>query len=115
MPWSSITAIKVTELSEQSRIVLIQARKGLPGYKRLSSVLYEGSLKPGVLLTSALSNFEQVLQRVVLEVSRQGDPSAPANTPILQSEARSELLLLSFRSSAAIDKLVEESRADAAR
>jgi len=112
VPWSAITAIKVTELSEQSQIVLIQARKGLPGHKRLSSLLYEGSLKPGVLLTSALSNFEQVLQRVVLEVSRQADPSAPTNTPILQSDTRSDLLLFSFRSSAAIDQLVAESRVD---
>jgi hypothetical protein len=110
VPWAAISAIKVTELSDQSRIVLIQARRGLPGAKRLSSAIYEGSLAPGVLVTSALSNFEQVLQRVVLEVSR-GSGTA-GETPQLQSEARSDLLLLSFRSSAAIDQLVAESRED---
>jgi hypothetical protein len=114
VPWSAITGIKVTELSEETRIVLIQARKGLPGAKRLSSLLYEGSLAPGVLVTSALANFEQVLQRVVLEVSRQTEAGVPADTPILQSDARSNLLLLSFRSSAAIDLLVAEGRADEA-
>jgi hypothetical protein len=111
VPWAAISAIKVTELSEQSRIVLIQARRGLPGAKRLSSAIYEGSLTPGVLVTSALSNFEQVLQRVVLEVSRQTG-GTPDDTPLLQSDARSNLLLLSFRSSAAIDQLVAESRED---
>ena len=112
VPWKAISAIKVTELSEQSRIVLIQARRGLAGSKRLSSLIYEGSLVPGVLVTSALGNFEQVLQRVVLEVSRQTEGGAQADQPILQSAARSNLLLLSFRSSAAIDTLVAEARTD---
>ncbi|HEX9369463.1 MAG TPA: hypothetical protein VF897_00580, partial [Roseiflexaceae bacterium] len=114
VPWRSIAAIKVTELSEQSRIVLIQTTGGLPISKWLSSLLYEGGLAPGVLVTSALANFEAVLQRVVLEVTRQSEQAAPTDRPILQSDARSNLLLLSFRSSAALDKLVEESRADEA-
>lgn len=112
VPWASIASIKVTELSEELRIVLIQASRGLPSSKRLSSLIYEGGLRPGVLVTSALSNFEAVLQRVVLEVTRHSEQAAPAEKPILQSDARSNLLLLSFRSSAALDKLVAESRAD---
>lgn len=110
VPWNAIKAIKVTEFSEQSRVVLIQASRGLASSKRLSSLLYEGSATPGVLLTSALANFEQVLQRVVLEVTRQSEGQPQANQPILQSDARSRLLLLSFRSSATIDQLVAEAR-----
>ena len=69
-----------------------------PASSRLSSLIYEGSLMPGVLVTSAITNFEQVLQRVVLEVSRyQSERGAPADKPIFQSDARSNLLLLSFR------------------
>jgi hypothetical protein len=112
VPWSAISAIKVTELSDETRIVLIQAARGLPSAKRLSSMIYDGSLRPGVLVTSALSNFEQVLQRAVLEVTRQTETAAPSGRAILQSEARSNLLLLSFRSSTALDKIVAEARAD---
>ncbi|HEU5100390.1 MAG TPA: hypothetical protein VFU22_15285 [Roseiflexaceae bacterium] len=112
VPWSSISAIKVTELSEESRIVLIQAA-GLPASSRLSSLIYEGSLAPGVLVTSAITNFEQVLQRVVLEVSRfQSERGGPADKPILQSDARSNLLLLSFRAGPTIDALIAEVRDD---
>jgi hypothetical protein len=113
VPWSAIRAVKVTELSEESRIVLIQAAAGLPASSRLASLIYEGSLEPGVLVTSAITNFEQVLQRVVLEVSRyQSERGAPADNPILQSDARSNLLLLSFRAGPTIDTLVAESRDD---
>jgi hypothetical protein len=66
-----------------------------------------------VLITSALSNFEPLMQRMVLEVTRsQSERTAPVDSPILQSEARSLLLLLSFRAGQTIDRLVEESRAD---
>src|SRR5215212_695394 len=112
LPWSAIRSIKVTELSEESRIVLIQSA-GLPASSRLSSLIYEGGLAPGVLVTSAITNFEQVLQRVVLEVSRyQSQRGAPADKPILQSDARSNLLLLSFRAGPTIDTLVAEARDD---
>jgi hypothetical protein len=112
VPWAAIRSIKVTELSEESRIVLIQA-SGLPASSRLASLIYEGSLAPGVLVTSAISNFEQVLQRVVLEVSRyQSERGAPADKPIFQSDARSNLLLLSFRAGPTIDTLVAEARDD---
>ncbi len=112
VPWSSIKSIKVTELSEESRIVLIQAA-GLPTYSRLASLIYEGSFAPGMLVTSAITNFEQVLQRVVLEVSRyQSERGAPTDKPIFQSDARSNLLLLSFRAGPTIDTLVAEARDD---
>lgn len=118
VPWSRINAIKVTELSEDSQIVLIQARSGLPMPFRLSSVIYNGGLAPGVLVTSALSNFEPLLQRVVLEVTRHQAPQTTQNvladSPILQSTARSPLLLLSFRAGATLDRMVEEVQEDEA-
>ncbi|HWQ15597.1 MAG TPA: hypothetical protein VNL77_22540 [Roseiflexaceae bacterium] len=112
-PWQRIRAVKVTEFSERSQVVLIQFGGGLPAAARLASLIYDGSLAPGVLLTSALSNFEPLLQRVILEVMRHpGEHETPTDSPIFQSEARSDLLLLSFQSSAAIDRVVEEAKAD---
>jgi hypothetical protein len=113
IPWPSITAIKVTEFSEESQIVLVQTSSSLPFAARLSSLIYDGSFTPGVLMTSALNTFEPLLQRVVLEISRyQGDQTSAADRPIFQNEARSSFLLLSFRAGTTIDQLVAELRED---
>jgi len=113
IPWSSITAIKVTEFSEASQIVLVQTSAGLPIASRLSSLIYDGSFNRGVLITSALNTFEPLLQRVVLEITRhQSEHTAPADAPIFQNEARSSFLLLSLRGGATIDQLVAEIRED---
>jgi hypothetical protein len=111
VPWQRIKAVKVTEFSERSQVVLIQFSGGLPPGARLASLIYDGSMAPGVLVTSALANFEPLLQRIILEVMRH--PSAPetsGETPIFQSDARSDALLLTFQSSSAIDQLVEEAK-----
>jgi hypothetical protein len=113
IPWSSIKSIKVTEFSEESQIVLVQTDGSRPLTARLNSLIYDGSFAPGVLITSAISNFEPLLQRIILEVTRiQSERATLADTPILQSEARSPFLLLSFRPGTTIDRLVEESRED---
>ncbi len=113
VPWAQINAAKVTEFSEDNQVVLIQTSKRLPLFARLSSLLYDGSKKPGLLLTSAISNFEPLLQRLIQEVMRNHEASTTdTDVPIFQSDARSDLLLLSFNSSAALDHIVEESRAD---
>ncbi|HEU5012326.1 MAG TPA: hypothetical protein VFT66_07265 [Roseiflexaceae bacterium] len=113
VPWARIQAMKVTELSEDNQIVLIQARGGLPWMARFNSLFYDGSFAPGILVTSALSTFEEFMKRVVLEVTRHQEASTAADSPILQDEARSPLLMLSFSAGPAIDTLVEESREDA--
>jgi hypothetical protein len=111
IPWSHIKAIKVTEFSEESQIVLVQVSDGLPFAARLNSLIYDGSFAPGILITSALNTFEPLLQRVVLEITRhQGGQPALADAPIFQNEARSPFLLLSFRAGVAIDQLVAELR-----
>ena len=115
VPWSKITAIKVTEFTEESQVILIETKGHLPATAQLSGFLYQGNLSTGVLVTSALSNFEAFMQRVVLEVTRHqnistSDPDAIEDSPIFQSEARSPFFMLSFRAGAGIDYLVEESR-----
>jgi hypothetical protein len=113
VPWERIKAVKVTEFSEQSQVILIQFTGGLPAMARLASLVYDGSLAPAVLATSAMNNFEPLLQRIVLEVMRHpSTPTIEGEAPIFQSDARSDSLLLSFQSSTAIDRLVEEAKDD---
>ncbi len=111
LPWSRVSAIKITELSEKSQVVLVQASNGLPASTRFASLLYDGSLKPGVLLTSAISGYEPLLQRVVQEVARhqnvQGDLD---ESPLFQSDAASPLLFGSLRAATSIDQQVEAAR-----
>jgi hypothetical protein len=111
VPWQRVLAITDTEISEQNHVLLLQAEGGLSWPHRLSSLLYEGSWKPGVLITSAISNFEPLMQRVVLEVTRaQGQRPTPRPEPLLRTQAYSKLLQLTLRPGQAIDRLVEEAR-----
>lgn len=112
VPWAQISAVKVTEFSEDNQIVLVQAKQGLPFLSRLHSLLYDGSFAPGVLLTSALNPFEPMLQRIVSEITRHNDmPDDPIDSPIFQNDARSALLSMAFRAAQTIDQLVEDARA----
>jgi hypothetical protein len=112
VPWSRLRVMKVTEFSENTQVVLIQVTGGLPLDARLVSALYDGSLLPGVLITSAISNSEALLQRIVLEAMRRHQETGNAQTTPFQSDACSHLLLLSVQSSAAITRLVEALRHD---
>lgn len=112
VPWSRLRVMKVTEFSENTQVVLIQVVGGLPLDARLISALYDGSLLPGVLITSAISNSDALLQRIVLEVMRCHQTTGSDQPSPFRSDARSDLLLLSVQSSAASVRLVEESRSD---
>ncbi len=116
LPWNQVIAIKATEFSEQSQVLLIQARGSkLPNSSRFASLIYDGSFAPGILVTSALSNFQPLIQRVLLEVTsaqaqRQQQPDEP---PLLQQESPSWMLLLAFKAGVALDQLVALFRDDA--
>lgn len=112
VPWSRLRVMKVTEFSENVQVVLIQVAGGLPPDARIVSALYDGSLLPGVLITSAISNSDALLQRIALEAMRCHQAIGDSQTPPFQSDARSDLLLLSVQSSAAAARLVEEARDD---
>jgi hypothetical protein len=113
VPWGRIQAIKETDLSDASRISLIQATGGLPLIARFSSLLYNGGLAPGVLVTTALSHHDAIMERVILEVTRaQSELHTPADAPIVQSDAPSPLLLLTLRAGPTIDQLVEDIQQD---
>lgn len=113
IPWAQIVAVKVTEFSEQSQVILIQTNRGLPFTTRLVSLLYDGTVHQGVLLTSAIDHFEPLLQRIIMEVMHSpGERTATDEAPIFQSNARSELLLLSFAPGQAIDRHIADLRQD---
>jgi hypothetical protein len=113
LPWSQLTGVKQTELSDDNRVVIMQMRGSMPLPARVSSLIYDGSMQPGVLMTSALSNFEPMLQRVILEVmSGPARPARPDEQPIFQDEAQSDMLLMTLSSSNGLDQLVETARAD---
>ncbi|MGQ9925864.1 MAG: hypothetical protein ACUVS4_03245 [Chloroflexaceae bacterium] len=108
VPWSRVLAFKATEISEQSSVLLLQVRGG-PG-NRLTSLLYDGTLAPGTLITSAIGRFgplvSDMLQRLVRLEQAGG-------TPILQQEARSWLLWLALGRRPALEALVAQGRDDA--
>jgi hypothetical protein len=91
-------------------------RAALPARFRVGSLLYDGSFTPGVLITSAISNFEVLLQRTLVQVTKI-QPAPPEDSedepePLLQRDSPSWLIWLMFRPSAAIDALVEQARAN---
>ncbi len=117
--WHNITAVKATELSEKSQILFIQVQESpLPLSYRINSLLYDGSLAPGILVTSAMSNFEFVMQQVLTPVAQlqaQREQEAEARgidppEPILQQESQSWLLRLTFKPRLAIGALIEQAR-----
>lgn len=108
VPWQRVRAFKATELSEQSQVLLLQA-PGLPGAGRLSSAIYDGGFRPGVLITSAISQFQPLLAHALNHIAPLEQGGGP---PILQQEARSWVLWLSLRRKPALETLVAEARAD---
>ena len=112
VPWERFVMAKHTELSEQDRIVLLQTSGGLPFLSRFSSFLYDRSFQPGVLVTSALSCFEELLSKIVLSVMKIDPVRGPLQDerPIFQSKARSNLLLGLLNSERAVELSVDEMR-----
>lgn len=117
--WRNITAVKATEFSEESQILFIQAQESpLPLSYRINSLLYDGSLAPGILVTSAMSSFEFVMQQVLMPVAQlqaQREQEAEIRgidppEPILQQESQSWLLRLTFKPRLAISALIEQAR-----
>jgi hypothetical protein len=110
IPWGRVRAFKATELTEQSQVLLLQAR-GLPGRGRLSSAVYDGSLGPGILITSAIAHFQPLLAHALQRIAPLEREGAP---PILRQEAHSWLIWIAFQRQAALGALVADARADEA-
>lgn len=107
LPWQRVQAFKATELSAESSVLLLQSRGG-PG-SRLTSLLYDGSRAPGILITSAIGFFQPLLAQAL---GRLAPLEQAGGAPILQQEARSQLLWLTLRRRPALEALVAAARAD---
>jgi hypothetical protein len=109
IPWDRVRALKLTEISEESQILLLQS-PSLPALQRLTSLLYDGSLTGGALITSAISNFQPMLQHAIGQINSFEHDGGP---PVLRQDAISPLLWMAFGGTAARDALVADARSDA--
>jgi hypothetical protein len=108
VPWERVQAFKATEISEQSQILLLQGR-GLSTSQRCNSLLYDGSTTPGVLITSAISNYEPLLASTLQRLA----PLETAERPILQQEAASPVFWPAFSRRNALQATVTATRNEA--
>lgn len=108
VPWNKVQAFKATELSEQSQVLLLQGR-GLSLSQRLNSLLYDGSATPGFLITSAIGNYQPLLQQTLERLAPLESEGRP---PILQQEAVSPVLWPALSRRAALASVVADARAD---
>jgi hypothetical protein len=108
VPWNRVQAFKATEISEQSQVLLLQAH-GLPFSQRLNSLLYDGSAATGFLITSAISNYQPLLQSALERLAPLETAGRP---PILQQEAASPVLWPALNRRAALAAQVDALRTD---
>jgi hypothetical protein len=110
LPWQAISAVKATDISEESQFVMVQSKRGATHPAGgLTSMLYDGSRGSGVLLTSAIGNFQELLRFAIEKLSPLEQQST---TPILRQEAHSWLLWHALSPAAASQALVAEGRDD---
>lgn len=110
IPWQQISAFRATEIDEERQVLLLQSSR-LANPSRFSSLIYDGSFTPGVLITSAIANFHPLLGHALnrlVPLEREDKP------PVLQQEARSWLLWLALDRKAALAALVHDARSDLA-
>ncbi len=108
IPWAQVQALRATEISDEHQILLLQSPT-LPNYQRLSSLLYDGSRVPGLLITSAISNFQLLMQYTLNRIIPLEHEDRP---PILQQEAHSWLFWLALRRRSAQAALADAARLD---
>lgn len=108
VPWNRIQALKLTEISEESQVLLLQSR-ALPLSQSLTSLLYDGSFTPGVVITSAISNFQPMLEQALGQIVALEEAGGPT---VLQQEARSRLLWHAMDDRTALAEMVSAVRAD---
>ena len=113
IPWNQITAVKTVEINDDLRTVLIQSTdRTLTPWHKAYSMLFEGSTERGVILTSALSTFDALMQQIVLEVSR-GQRHVEREDGLLNEDAPAWPMRLTFKAGETLDRLVSHYDQDA--
>jgi hypothetical protein len=106
VPWTAVTAVRTIPFDRSSRrMVLVQGRWrwGMPWLHVVSACLGAG-LKPGVLFTSAIRDFEPLVGRLRQEVALAA-PQAVLDDQFFSLPAR-----LTFEPVPTLDGLVDQSR-----
>lgn len=107
LPWSAVKVVKATSVDEMRHIVLVETEgRALPWFYRIGAWFYDSSPTRGVLIWPMARGFETLMQRIALELSRQGRPGEDAG-PRLRDDAPGWLILLALRPAEALDRLVE--------
>lgn len=106
VPWSAVKVVKATAVDEDRHVVLIEAAvTALPWWYRIGSWLYDHGASRGAIVWPMARGFETLMQRIALELSRQGNADE-ATGPRLRDDAPGWLLLLALKPAQALDRLV---------
>ncbi len=82
LSWRDVRVVKATTLSPDRHVVLIESfGSALPWWYRIGPLAYEGGFGRGGLIWPMALNFEALMQRITLELTRQ--PHADSDDPRL--------------------------------
>lgn len=105
LAWDEISFVKATDVRNDRHVILVEADgKRLPWYFLMGSWLYDGGFGRGALIWPMIRNFEPLMQRVALELTRRQRPDQPLK---LRDDAPGWLLMLAARPALALDRLVQ--------
>ncbi len=105
LAWDEISFVKATDVRDDRHVILVEADgKRLPWYFLMGSWLYDGGIGRGALIWPMIRNFEPLMQRVALELTRRQQPDQPLK---LRDDAPGWLLMLAARPALALDRLVQ--------
>lgn len=104
LPWEHVSFVKATDIRAEKHVILVEAEgKQLPWYYLMGSWLYDGGSGRGALIWPMLPQFEPLMQRIALELTRRQKPDEPLK---LRDDLPGWLLLLVVRPADALDRLV---------
>jgi hypothetical protein len=110
LAWEHVSFVKATDLRDEQHVILVEAEgKQLPWYYVMGSWLYDGGTGRGALIWPMLPQFEPLMQRMALELTRRQQPDAPVK---LRDDAPGWLLMLAIRPAEALDRLVSMYESD---
>ncbi len=104
LAWEHVSFVKATNIRAEQHMILVEAEgKHLPWYYLLGSWLYDGGSGRGALIWPMLPQFEPLMQRLALELTRRQQPDQPVK---LRDDLPGWVLLLVARPAEALDRLV---------
>jgi hypothetical protein len=104
LAWEQVAFVKATDLRDEEHVILVEAEgKSLPWYYVMGSWLYDGGAGRGALIWPMLPQFEPLMQRMALELTRRQQPDQELK---LRDDAPGWMLMLAVRPAEALDRLV---------